>query len=159
MRWYVIAVLLGAAGIAATTMGQPPVAPKAGKVGMPRAREFQGGPNLRLPVGAAKADIRVEFQGQTVRVESSRDVSNVVLEYTDGSTQKFDGLSGRVGKLRGTGPHTGKEVIRAWVKSGPNFSGDGPGYGQRFERSPPSIERPLPNTDMIPTQTPGRRTR
>jgi hypothetical protein len=89
-------------------------------------------PQLRI---APPADpIRVVFRGPVVRVEAKLDISNVVLEYSDGARQKFDDLDGHVMELRGTGPHAGKEVFRAWVKSGPNFSGDGPGYGQRFER-------------------------
>jgi hypothetical protein len=87
----------------------------------------------QLPVGVGRGQIRVEFRGAQVRVESSRDVSNVVLEYSGGGRQKFEDLAGRVVELKGTGPHAGKTVVRAWVKSGANLSGDGPGYGQKFE--------------------------
>jgi hypothetical protein len=81
----------------------------------------------------ARGQIRVEFRGPQVRVESSRDVSNVVLEYSGGARQKFENLDVRVVELKGTGQHAGKTVVRAWVKSGANLSGDGPGYGQKFE--------------------------
>lgn len=88
----------------------------------------------QLPIGLPAGPIRVVFRGPVVRVEAKLDISNVVLEYSDGARQKFDDLDGHAMELKGTGPHAGKEVVRAWVKSGPNFSGDGPGYGQRFER-------------------------
>jgi hypothetical protein len=148
MRYCLIVALVGLAVVAADIRGQP-TGKKAGRldntpiprdkgrldnVPIPQAKGLPGRP----PVGVAMGRIRVEFRGQLVRVESRLDVSNVVLEYADGSRQKFDDLEVRVVELRGTGPHAGKTVVRAWVKSGANFSGDGPGYGQRFEAPRPT---------------------
>lgn len=70
----------------------------------------------------------------SVFVTSSKDLSNVVLGYEDGEHQKFDGLSGHSLTFEGTGEHSGKEIVTVWVKSGCNNSGDGPGYGERFDR-------------------------
>jgi len=69
---------------------------------------------------------------QSVYVTSTKDLSNVVLEFADGMHQKFEGLSGYTGTFQGTGEHEGKEVIGVWIKSGCNSSGDGPGYGERL---------------------------
>lgn len=68
----------------------------------------------------------------SVTVTSTKDLSNVVLAFCDGIHQKFDGLSGKSGTFSGTGTNQGKPIATVWVKSGNNDSGDGPGYGQRF---------------------------
>ena len=43
-----------------------------------------------------------------VHVTSTKDLSNVVLEFADGATQKFDGLNEPTGVFEGTGQHVGK---------------------------------------------------
>jgi hypothetical protein len=68
-----------------------------------------------------------------VYVTSSKDLSNVVLEFADGSHQKFEGISGYSGTFKGTGQHDGKEVVGVWIKSGCNSGGGGPGYGERID--------------------------
>ncbi len=77
--------------------------------------------------------IKVTFEENLIHVESTKDLSNVVLEYSDGMHQKFDGLSGLTGTFAGTGSHEGKTIVGTWIKSGNNNSGDGPGYGEYFE--------------------------
>ena len=73
----------------------------------------------------------------SVYVTSSKDLSNVVLLFSDGATQKFDDLSGYTGTFQGTGEHEGKEMKGVWIKSGSNSSGDGPGYGEYIALSEP----------------------
>ncbi|HVM18662.1 MAG TPA: hypothetical protein VM307_01755 [Egibacteraceae bacterium] len=63
---------------------------------------------------------------------SSKDLSNVVLVFQDGTTQRFEGLKGTSGTFSGTGANAGKTVTSAYVKSGRERSGDGPGYGRHF---------------------------
>ena len=140
MRWSILVVVVGLFGVAASAWGRPPANLKGRKLDVVPFPQSNNRPAPQLPPNSAWGRIRVEFRGPLVRVESSRDISNVVLEYGDGTRQKFDDLKGRMVELRGTGSKAGKEVIRAWVKSGANFSGDGPGYGQKFERpdKPPS---------------------
>lgn len=84
------------------------------------------------PAYGAVPHIDVTWKGTEVYVVSTKDLSNVVLYFSDGSTQKFDGLYGNTGSFRGTGYNYNKLIITAWVKSGNNQSGDGPGYGERF---------------------------
>ncbi len=93
---------------------------------------------LALPASAALAKprpavITATFTCQSVEVESSKDLSNVVLVFEDGSWQKFDGLDGHTGVFAGTGEHAGATIATAYVKSGNNHSGDGPGWGERHD--------------------------
>jgi hypothetical protein len=80
-------------------------------------------------------DVEAGFtSANSVTVESSKDLSNVVLHYCDGSKQKFDHLSGLSASFTGA-----KKIQGVWVKSGCNQSGDGPGFGEYF-KSPVSCE-------------------
>jgi hypothetical protein len=83
--------------------------------------------------GGKLGAIEVEFSCDSVDVDSCKDISNVVLEFADGSHEKIDDLSGTSGSFSGSGDNEGKEVVGVWVKAGNNSSGDGPGYGQRFD--------------------------
>ncbi|MBI1184551.1 choice-of-anchor A family protein [bacterium] len=67
---------------------------------------------------------------KSVTCGSTKDLSNVVLKFKDGSTYKFDGLSGYSQTFSGTGSYQGKEIVGVYIKSGCNQSGDGPGYGE-----------------------------
>jgi hypothetical protein len=66
----------------------------------------------------------------SVTATSTKDLSNVVLKYSDQQTQKFDNLTGNSITLSGTGSNNGKCIIGVWIKSGCNQSSDGPGYGE-----------------------------
>ncbi len=76
--------------------------------------------------------VRANFSNdhKNVTATSSKDISNVVLKYSDQATQKFDNLSGTTQNLSGTGSHNDKCIVGVWIKSGCNGSDDGPGYGQ-----------------------------
>ena len=66
--------------------------------------------------------------GTVVLASSSKDLSNVVLKFCDGSSNyKFDNLN--VGQSASFSKR-GKELAGVWIKSGCNHSGDGPGYGE-----------------------------
>ena len=75
----------------------------------------------------------------TVYVTSTKALSNVVLEFADGSHQKFEDFNeqvvGNAAAFYGTGEHAGKEIVGVWIKSGQNDSGDGPGYGERVDNN------------------------
>jgi Flp pilus assembly protein TadG len=80
--------------------------------------------------------ISVKFSLTEINVASTKDLSNVVLRYGNGNEQKFDNLDENpslTGTFSGTGSNSGKKIVRAWIKSGSNSSGDGPGYGERFD--------------------------
>lgn len=65
----------------------------------------------------------------SIYVTSCKDLSNVVIGLDDCSTIKFDNLSSRSGSW--VAP-AGRSIIKVWVKSGCNGSGDGPGFGRAF---------------------------
>ncbi len=89
------------------------------------------------PQGGSEPQIYVTYKGEQVFVESSLDLSNVVLEYSNGAHQKFDSLNvGKTHTFAGTGGNSGRKIHRVWVKSGSNNSGDGPGYGEKFDFHP-----------------------
>ena len=85
------------------------------------------------PASGCVPQCSVTFRESDVYVTSTKDLSNVVLGFSDGTKQKFDGLSGRTGTFRGTSGNYNKQITKVWVKSGCNDSGEGPGYGERFE--------------------------
>ncbi len=85
------------------------------------------------PQDESQPQITVEYRYRSVFVTSTKDLSNVVLKYSNGATQKFDGLSGLTGLFAGTGSYANRPVYRVWVKSGANESGEGPGYGEPFD--------------------------
>jgi hypothetical protein len=87
--------------------------------------------------------IDVTFKGTSITAVSTKDLSNVVLKFSNNSTYKFDGLTGKTGTFAGTGSNSGKRIVTAWVKSGSNASGDGPGYGERFDFTTTNIKTAL----------------
>jgi len=73
------------------------------------------------------ADFTVDHR--SVTANSDKDLSNVVLNFEDGTTQKFEDLSGYTGTFSGTGRNLGNCIVGVWIKSGCNLSGEGPAYG------------------------------
>jgi hypothetical protein len=115
-----------------------PARPDRGPQQKPRAPqvfdagEADGSITLECVRGAVSA-LHVEFECGTVTVYTCKDLSNLVVEFEDGTRERFEGQSGNVNSFSGTGANAGKRIIRVWVKAGANHSGDGPGYGQRVE--------------------------
>jgi len=83
------------------------------------------------PTSSSQPQITVTFRSRDVYVTSTKELSNVVIRYSNGSTYKYDGLSGTTGAFPPGGSSTRIDTV--WVKSGANESGEGPGYGERFE--------------------------
>lgn len=73
--------------------------------------------------------MEIDCETSTIIIESTKDISNIVYSI-DGEHQKIDDLEGYEYALDLEGIET------MWVKSGNNHSGDGPGYGQRFDLDP-----------------------
>lgn len=91
--------------------------------------------------GSSQPQISTTFQGNSVFVRSSKDLSNVVLGFETGAPQKFEGLSGYTGTFAGTGRNAGRPITKVWVKSGSNHSGGGPGYGELFQDNAITIKK------------------
>ena len=71
---------------------------------------------------------------KSVTVTSTKDLSNVVLKFCNGAEYKFDDLNiGNTGVFAGIGENEGRKIVTVWVKSDSYQSGDGPGYGYRFD--------------------------
>jgi len=86
-------------------------------------------PDIECPHGGKYGYIEVEFECNEVHVSSCKELSNIVLEFADGEHRKFEDLPGHCATL-GVGD---REIVGVWVKAGNNKSGDGPGYGERFD--------------------------
>jgi len=82
-----------------------------------------------------EVDALFDQETNSVSVESTKDLSNIVLLFADGSTQRFEDLSGLTDEFAGTGEHAGMLLTGIWIKSGCNSSGDGPGYGEFLENT------------------------
>jgi len=116
------------------------------ELGSPQYGSLQFTPEYYTQVGkppstGCEPQITVTFRSNDVYVVSTKDLSNVVLQFSDGTTQKFDGLTGKTGTFKGTGYNANKRIARCWVKSGCNSSGEGPGYGERFEDTNENIKQ------------------
>ncbi|MFI4875825.1 MAG: pilus assembly protein TadG-related protein [Blastopirellula sp. JB062] len=86
------------------------------------------------PSSGCDSQIQVTFKGDEVDVQSSKDLSNVVLQFDNGNRYKYDNLNqGSTGTFAGRGGNSGRRITKVWVKSGCNNSGEGSGYGERFE--------------------------
>ncbi len=85
------------------------------------------------PQNNSQPQIQVTFKGTSILAASTKDLSNVVLQFSNGAVEKHDGLSGLSGEFAGTGRNRNRRIVKCWVKSGANASGEGPGYGERFE--------------------------
>ncbi|QDT66119.1 Tad domain-containing protein [Calycomorphotria hydatis] len=107
--------------------------------GTPEYVTFEGQP-AQGPI----PHVTVTFKGSEIYAVSSKELSNVVLEFTDGTHQKHDSLDQNPryeDSFAGTGYNEGKTIKRCWIKSGQNFSDDGPGYGERFTYSYTTIKQ------------------
>jgi len=74
--------------------------------------------------------IHVEFTCDSITVYTCKDLSNVVIELENGERQRVEGLQGQINSFS---VPAGQTIVGVWVKAGNNKSGDGPGYGERFD--------------------------
>jgi hypothetical protein len=86
--------------------------------------------NLACPQGSSSGPVGVLFACDRITVVTCKDLSNVVLELADGSRQRLEGLKGHQNVFVAA---NGQTIVGVWVKAGDNASGDGPGYGKRFD--------------------------
>ena len=84
-------------------------------------------------------EIHVVFACDEVIVYTCKDLSNIVLEFEDGQRVRFMGVNGHVNTFQTPG---GERITGVWVKAGNNGSGDGPGYGERFDAPEDSCDDP-----------------
>jgi hypothetical protein len=94
-----------------------------------------------VPTDSTKPQIYVTWKDTQVYVESTKNLENVVLRFSNGNKQTFSGLSGMTGTFKGSGSNLNKQITKAWVKSGNNLSGEGTNYGERFEDTATNIKK------------------
>jgi hypothetical protein len=95
--------------------------------------------------------VTFNYLHSTVQVKSNKELSNVVLKFSDNTTQKFDNLTGNLGVFQGTGASLNKCLIGVYVKSGCNSSPDGPGYGEWKPNTAYNGSCEMQNSAPVPT--------
>jgi len=73
--------------------------------------------------GCKPTFVSATFNGTTVLCQSSKDLSNVVLKFQDGSVEKWDGLTGLSGTFYGTSASTSQFTAMDGVQSSAGLSG------------------------------------
>jgi hypothetical protein len=109
------------------------------ELGQPHYGNMSFIPDYATVVGVPPADhnlpqITVEYRGTSVYITSTKDISNVVLQLSDGSTVRNESYSD--GTLQTTFS-ANQQIVKAWVKSGTNaaFWENTNGYGELFDFS------------------------
>ncbi len=128
------AILLSLAGACVTAAPRTDALQVAPDEPLPEVPEQSPGDGPELECdGGRIPDIEVEFDCRSVLARSCKDLSNIVIELSDGSRYRYEDLEGHE-DVFGVPDGAGSElsIVRVWVKSGPNHSGDGPGYGELF---------------------------
>jgi hypothetical protein len=75
--------------------------------------------------------IEVVFSCTSITAYSPcKDLSNVVLQFADGTRERVGELVGGTGTFAGTGANAEKVIVGVWVKAGKN--GSSPGLGEYF---------------------------
>ncbi|MCC5828151.1 MAG: fibro-slime domain-containing protein [Phycisphaeraceae bacterium] len=91
--------------------------------------------------------VTVTFLQDQIFVESSKNLSNVVLVFDDGTDYKYDSLGDRpspYGHFRVPDEHAGKKIVEAYIKSGSHMHpGGGPGWGRQFIAEEATLSRPM----------------
>ena len=70
------------------------------------------------------------FDHKSADVTATRPMINVVLHFSDGTTQMFAAFGANANTYSGTGIHEDKCIVGVWIRSACNASGEGPGYGE-----------------------------
>jgi hypothetical protein len=99
------------------------------------------------PTNGNMAQIKTQIQDNGVQVNSTKNITQVKLQFTDGTTQTLSG-SGTSGTFNGTGNNANKTVSIAWVKSGTNDSGNPSGSGERFGTDATTLAKALGLTNV-----------
>ncbi|MEX0585520.1 MAG: pilus assembly protein TadG-related protein, partial [Pirellulales bacterium] len=90
--------------------------------------------------------VDVTWKSNSVFVQSTAALTNVILKFSNGNEQRFSSLSGTSGEFTGTGSNANRRIDVCWVKSGTNSTSN-PGsaysssnYGERFEDTSTNIK-------------------
>ncbi len=67
--------------------------------------------------------------GTLFKTTSTQNLSKIVLQFADGTSQTINSPGGKTGSFQGTGSNAGKVIVGAWVKSGTNSNSSGSSNG------------------------------
>lgn len=101
-------------------------------------KDMTGNQGVSAPAGATcmpTLQVRFSMDSKRVQVISDKHINNIVMEFHDGETEMNISLNHHtfLTMVEGSEENEGKCLVRVWVKSGCNSSGEGPAYGERFE--------------------------
>src|SRR5262249_5413340 len=82
------------------------------------------------PTNSNMAQIVTQVQDNGAQVTSTKAISQVQLQFSDGSMQTINAHNATSGTFNATGSYASKTVTDVWVKSGTNNSNQSPGTGE-----------------------------
>ncbi len=97
---------------------------------------YSGKPVATVSGTAASGNIPhidVTFNGSSINVVSTKNLTTVKLKFSDNSYQTFSPSNTKTGTFQGTGGNSGKFITDAWIKSGSNASMSSGNNGEYFE--------------------------
>lgn len=94
--------------------------------------------------------IDVTYKRTSVNVSSTLSLSQVRLQFSNGATETFTGLSGLMGTFAGTSGNSSKDIAQCWVKSGTNAKLSSGNYGEQFAFTITNIQTALGLTGSYP---------
>ncbi|TXT22199.1 MAG: von Willebrand factor type A [Planctomycetota bacterium] len=94
--------------------------------------------------------IDVTFKRTSVDVVSTLNLTSARLKFSNGATQTFSGLTGKLKTLAGTGGNSGKDITNCWVTSGTNASLSSGNLGEQFDFTLSKIKTALGLTTPYP---------
>lgn len=88
---------------------------------------------IDLNLNQGEPDVLCTFSGSQASVRTTRQLSSVVLKFSDNSVQKFDSLGSITGgTFTGSGAYANKSVSGLWIKTVQDAQDAGLGYGQYY---------------------------
>lgn len=94
--------------------------------------------------------IDVTYKRLSVDVVSTLNLTSARLKFSNGATQTFAGLTGKLKTLSGSGSNAGKEITNCWVISGSNASLSSGNLGEQFDFTLANIKTALGLTTPYP---------
>lgn len=94
--------------------------------------------------------IDVTYKRSSVDIVSTLNLTSARLKFSNGATQTFAGLTGKLKTLTGTGSNAGKDITSCWVISGTNASLSSGNLGEQFDFTTANIKTALGLTAPYP---------
>ena len=92
--------------------------------------------------------VTVEYRNTQVYVTSTKNITTVRLQFSNGATQSFNPSNTTTGTFAGTGGNSGRRITKVWVKSGNNAAAFGTN-GELFDFSTNTIFKKALGLDTV----------